>query len=115
MRASSDDPARSREATAKKREKSRSTSLAMRAWERERGKGDPRIYEREVLPRIQEMTVPELMKLTGLSQFHLLEGAEGRTAPTRAALGGCVRLVASALATSCHPRTPATHVRCAPS
>jgi hypothetical protein len=46
MRASSDDPARSPEATAKKREKSRSTSLAMRAWEREHGRGDPDLYER---------------------------------------------------------------------
>jgi len=70
MRASTDDPARSQEARAKKREKSRSTSLAMRAWEREHGRGDAETYDREVLPRIQEMTVPQLMKLTGLSQFH---------------------------------------------
>jgi hypothetical protein len=70
MRASSDDPARSPEATAKKREKSRSTSLAKRAWEREQGRGDPELYEREIVPRIQQLTVPQLMKLTGLSQFH---------------------------------------------
>jgi len=44
---------------------------------REHGKGDPRIYEREVLPRIQEMTVPELMKLTGLSQFHCWKVRKG--------------------------------------
>ena len=70
MRASPDDPARSPEASAKKREKSRSTSLAMRAWEREHGKGDPEVYERDILPGIRAMTVPQLMKLTGLSQFH---------------------------------------------
>ncbi len=43
MRASPDDPARSPEATAKKRAKSRSTSLAMRAWEREHGRGDSEV------------------------------------------------------------------------
>jgi hypothetical protein len=77
MRASSDDPARAPEATAKKREKSRSTSLALRAWEREHGKGDPELYEREILPTIQEMTVPQLMKLTGLSQFHCWKVRKG--------------------------------------
>ena len=43
---------------------------AMRAWERENGRGDAEVYEGEILPRIQEMTVPQLMKVTGLSQFH---------------------------------------------
>jgi hypothetical protein len=42
----------------------------MRAWEREHGRGDPKVYDRELMPRIQEMTVPQLMKLTGLSRFH---------------------------------------------
>jgi hypothetical protein len=77
MRASPDDPARSLEATAKKREKSRSTSLAMRAWEREHGRGDPELYGREVLPKIQEMTVPQLIKITGLSQFHCWKVRKG--------------------------------------
>jgi CRISPR-associated endonuclease Cas1 len=77
MRASPDDPARSPEATAKKREKSRSTSLAMRTWERAHGRGDPETYEREVLPRIQTMTVPQLMNLTGLSQFHCWKVRKG--------------------------------------
>ena len=77
MRASPDDPAYSEEARRKRAETSRATSSAMRAWEREHGKGDPRIYEREVLPRIQEMTVPELMKLTGLSQFHCWKVRKG--------------------------------------
>jgi hypothetical protein len=42
----------------------------MRAWEREHGRGDPEVYDREVVPRIQAMTVPQLMRITGLSQFH---------------------------------------------
>jgi hypothetical protein len=77
MRSSSDDPARSPEATAKKREKSRSTSLAMRQWEREHGRGDPEVYEREILPQIQAMSVPQLMNLTGLSQFHCWKVRKG--------------------------------------
>jgi hypothetical protein len=77
MRSSPDDPARSPEATAKKREKSRSTSLAMRAWEREHGNSDPEVYDREIRPVIQRMTVPQLMKLTGLSQFHCWKVRKG--------------------------------------
>src|SRR5712691_12487045 len=77
MRESVNNPARSPEATAKKREKSRSTSLAMRAWEREHGRGDPETYDRDVLPKIQKMTVPRLMELTGLSQFHCWKVRKG--------------------------------------
>jgi hypothetical protein len=77
MRASPNDPARSSEAIAKKREKSRSNSLAMSAWEREHGRGDPETYEREVLPRIKAMTIPQLMNLTGLSQFHCWKVRKG--------------------------------------
>ena len=77
MRASNDDPARSQEARAKKREKSKSTSLAMRAWEREHGRDDPELYDLEVLPRINQMIVPQLMKLTGLSQFHCWKVRKG--------------------------------------
>jgi hypothetical protein len=49
----------------------------MRAWEREHGKPDPEIYERDILPRIQQMTVPQLVKLTGLSQFHCWKVRKG--------------------------------------
>jgi hypothetical protein len=70
MRASNEDPAHSAAAREKRAQKSRATSSAMRAWEREHGRGDPKTYEREILPRIQAMTVPHLMRLTGLSQFH---------------------------------------------
>ena len=77
MRASNDDPARSPGAITKKREKSRSTSLAMRGWEREHGRGDQERYDLEIRPRIQGMTVPQLMKLTGLSQFHCWKVRKG--------------------------------------
>jgi CRISPR-associated endonuclease Cas1 len=77
MRASHDDPARSPEAAAKKREKSRSTSLAMREWEREHGRGDSEVYQRQILPRVQQIPVPQLMKVTGLSQFHCWKVRKG--------------------------------------
>ena len=64
-------------AAAKKPEKSRSTSLAMWAWEREHGPGDRELYEREILPRIQQLTVPHLMELTILSQFHCWKVRKG--------------------------------------
>lgn len=70
MRASADDPARSELANAKRVATSRSTSLAMRVWEREHGKGEPETYEREILPRIRLLTVPRLVELTGVSQYH---------------------------------------------
>jgi hypothetical protein len=71
MRGSSDNPARSAEATAKKREKSRSTSLAMRAWEREHGKPEAEVYQQQILPKIHQMTVPQLRRVTSLSAYHL--------------------------------------------
>jgi hypothetical protein len=56
---------------------SRATSLAMRAWEREHGRSDSKDYEKEVLPKIQQLTVPQVMKLTGLSQFHCWKVRKG--------------------------------------
>jgi hypothetical protein len=43
----------------------------MRAWEREHGSSlEGFAYETDVLPRIRELTVPRLVALTGLSQYH---------------------------------------------
>jgi CRISPR-associated endonuclease Cas1 len=78
MRASFDDPARTPEASAKQREKARAESAAAAKWDREHGRGDPAVYERTVLPRIQTLTVPQLVKLTGLSQYHCWMVREGR-------------------------------------
>jgi len=77
MRASAQDPAHSAAARRQRAETSRATSSAMRAWERDHRRPDPEIYEREILPRIQEMTVPQLMKITGLSQFHCWKVRKG--------------------------------------
>jgi len=37
----------------------------------------PEVYEREIRPVIQRTTVPQLMKLTGLSQFHCWKVRKG--------------------------------------
>jgi CRISPR-associated protein Cas1 len=78
MRSSMDDPARSPEALARKRDKSRAASLAARAWEREHGKPDPNVYNDSIYPVLREMSVPRLMQLTGLSQYHCWQVRAGR-------------------------------------
>jgi CRISPR-associated endonuclease Cas1 len=70
MRAADIDPAQTPQARAKRAAKSRSTTTAMRAWEREHGRGDPAVYDSEVVPRLAGMSVPQLASLTGLSRFH---------------------------------------------
>jgi hypothetical protein len=77
MRAGTNDPAMSADARAKRREKARTESLASRAWERGHLPVDPTAYEREVRPAIERMSVPELMKVTGLSQFYCWKVRKG--------------------------------------
>jgi hypothetical protein len=43
----------------------------MRTWEREHGKPDPEVYQQQILPKIQQMTVPQLRRVTSLSPYHL--------------------------------------------
>jgi uncharacterized Zn finger protein (UPF0148 family) len=71
MRASPHDPAQSKEARRKRIDKAREMSLAARACEREHGPAaDPTAYEREILPKIQSMSVPRLAMITGLSDYY---------------------------------------------
>jgi len=78
MRASAQDPAQSEQARRKRIEKAREMSLAARAWERENGPvADPTVYEREILPRIQGMSVRRLVELTGLSEYYLWRVRKG--------------------------------------
>ncbi len=78
MRQSADDPARSDAARAKRTEKAREMSLAARAWEREHGRvRDPEFYAREVLPKIQLMSVRALAQLTGLSDYYIRQVRKG--------------------------------------
>jgi hypothetical protein len=79
MRASSQDPARSAEARAKLVATSRERMRAIRAWEREHGKGfDTERYASEIVPTIQALTVPALMAKTGLSQHYCWQVRAGR-------------------------------------
>jgi ribosomal protein L37E len=78
MRGSPHDPALSEEARRKRIEKAREMSLAARAWEREHGPmADPMVYEREILPKIQAMTVRRLVALTGLSEYYVWRVRKG--------------------------------------
>jgi CRISP-associated protein Cas1 len=78
MRARADDPAQSVAARAKRAEKSRQTSLAIRAWEREHGRASDRTrYAREILPIIRAMSVAELAPSTGLSKFYCRQVQHG--------------------------------------
>jgi hypothetical protein len=45
-----------------KERKARAERRAAAAWEREHEHGDPEIHEGEILPKIQQLTEPQLMK-----------------------------------------------------
>jgi hypothetical protein len=78
MRSSPHDPAQSEKARRKRIEKAREMSLAARAWEREHGPiPDRTIYQREILPKIQAISVQRLAALTGLSDYYLWQVREG--------------------------------------
>jgi hypothetical protein len=78
MRTSPQDPAQSDEARRKRIDKARRMSLAARAWEREHGPvEDPTVYDRDILPRIQAMSVRRLVALTGLSEYYVWKVRNG--------------------------------------
>jgi hypothetical protein len=77
MRASLDDPARAPDAVTRQRAKATLESLAGRDWERQHGRGDVETYEREIVPKLMVLTVPQLVRLTGLSQFHCWKVRKG--------------------------------------
>lgn len=78
MRSSPRDPAQSENARRKRIEKAREMSLAARAWEREQGSvADPTIYEREILPKLNALSVRQLVALTGLSDYYLWQVRKG--------------------------------------
>jgi hypothetical protein len=78
MRASPDDPAKSPEARAKKVAAAQRHERAKENWERTHGKGfDEQRYEREILPRLHAMTVPQLASATGLSKYYCWQVRQG--------------------------------------
>jgi hypothetical protein len=53
-------------------------SLAAPAWEREHGPvSDPRSNERDILPKMQTLSVRRLVALTGLSEYYLWQVRKG--------------------------------------
>jgi hypothetical protein len=79
MRRSNNDPAQTVAAQEKRIASSRERMLAIRAWEREKGKvHDWDRYESEVGPLIAVMTVPELVHLTGLSRHYCWQVRAGK-------------------------------------
>jgi uncharacterized Zn finger protein (UPF0148 family) len=78
MRSSPADPAQSDKARRKRMEKAREMSLSARAWEREHGPvADTTVYEREILPKMQTLSVRRLVALTGLSEYYLWQVRKG--------------------------------------
>ena len=60
-------------------ETSKARMSAIRAWEREHGRGiDQERYASEVMPIVRDMTVPALMSASGLSQHYCWQARAGR-------------------------------------
>jgi CRISPR-associated endonuclease Cas1 len=68
MRASPNDPARSPQAIAKRVATNAARREAALAWERENpGPHDPAQFTRDILPRLSGVTIPQMVRATGLS------------------------------------------------
>ena len=79
MRMAAKDPAQSQAAKSKRIATSRERMLAVRAWERRHGKThDWDRYQADVVPILSELTVPELVSLTGLSSHYCWQVRAGR-------------------------------------
>lgn len=82
MRASSDDPARSSEAIAKRVATNAERRRSALAWEqRNPGPHDPESFRREVLPGLQTATLPQMMRATGLSSGYCWRIRRGDRVP----------------------------------
>jgi CRISPR-associated endonuclease Cas1 len=79
MRSSSDDPAFSPESKAKRSGRLLAHAAAIKEWERQYGKEiDWEEYGQKVLPAIRAMTIPMLIRRTGLSQYYLWQVRKGQ-------------------------------------
>ena len=79
MRASDDDPAKRDAARARSSATSRERMLTIRAWERIHGRShDWDRYRQDVVPLLPNMTVPELVSVTGLSKHFCWQVRAGK-------------------------------------
>jgi len=82
MRASSDDPARSPEAVAKRVATNAERRESALAWEGQNpGPHDPELFRREIAPSLQNLTLPQMMRATGLSSAYCWRIRRGDRVP----------------------------------
>jgi hypothetical protein len=82
MRASADDPARSPEAIAKRVATNAMRREAARAWEQENpGPHDRQVYRSETLPSLADVTLPQMMRATGLTSGYCWKIRRGERIP----------------------------------
>lgn len=82
MRGSPDDPARSAEAVAKRVATNAERRNATLAWERQNpGPRDAEAFRREILPRLQDVTLPQMVRATGLTSSYCWRIRRGERVP----------------------------------
>ncbi len=82
MRASADDPARSPRAVAKRVATNTARREAALAWERENpGPHDAEEFRRDILPALGQVTVPQMMRATGLTSSYCWRIRRGERVP----------------------------------
>ena len=82
MRASADDPARSPEAIAKRVKANSERRKAALAWERKNpGPHDPEVFRSEILPALERVTLPQMMRATGLTSGYCWKIRRGERVP----------------------------------
>lgn len=82
MRTSAEDPAQTREAKAKRVKAVSDRARMAREWKRANpGSYDREEFRREVLPGLASVTLPEMMKATGLTSAYCLKIKRGERTP----------------------------------
>jgi hypothetical protein len=88
MRGSEHDAAQTDEAKAKRLAPHKRRKEVARAWEQENpGPYDAQVYRTEIQPRLADVTLPQMMRATGLTSGLLLEDPARREGPSPDVLG----------------------------
>jgi hypothetical protein len=82
MRSAGHDPAQTGEAKAKRVASYKDRKADARVWEKQNpGPHDPVMYRTEILPRLPEVTVPQMMRATGLTSGYCWKIRRGERTP----------------------------------
>jgi hypothetical protein len=82
MRGSANDPAQTPEAKGKRQSSVKARIEVRRVWELEHGsKYDRQVFAREILPRLTEATLPQMMRATGLTSGYCWKIKKGQRVP----------------------------------